>query len=364
MKTYHETLAGLSFSPEQKNAMTEELLSAARRKKRRIPRNYTLAAVIAALLALTVTACATGGLQALSVIFASILRPFPTEAQTRTIEQFFTPIGVSDTDNGVTLTAEGVMGDTHSTAVLYSIRRDSGDPLIGETEDTRNVSNGDNTLMFEQNTGSSPVPLFLDFSLADSTLYFLDIRTCPNASVPLTGHIDVTFENLFSSEEIYSPAADGMQLLVDRDIPLVQGTWNLSFDFAYEDASLPLPVGQTFSYEDLTCTITDLRLSPLSLHIEFDYTADREAIADRYDPETAFPEGASREQWVEGEIQFQLIWPPISLTFTDGSTVSLFLSGDMSQEGHAILSDTFGEIYPLDTIGSITIGDLTLPVTE
>lgn len=202
----------------------------------------------------------------------------------------------------MTITAEGVIGDSHSTAVLYSIRRDSGEPLIAETEDTKNVSNGDNALMFEQYIGSSPILLFLDFTLSDSTLYFLDIWTCPNTSVPLTGHTDVTFENLFSAEEIYGTAADGMKLLVDRDIPLVQGTWNLSFDIAYEDASISLPVGQTFSYEDLACTITDLRLSPLSLHLEFDYTADREAIAARYDPETAFPEGLSKEQWVDWQI--------------------------------------------------------------
>ena len=86
MKTYRETMDGLSFSPEQKNAMAEELLAAAQTEQRRFPRKYTLTAVIAALLALTVTACATGGFQALSEIFANILHPFPTEAQTQTIQ--------------------------------------------------------------------------------------------------------------------------------------------------------------------------------------------------------------------------------------------------------------------------------------
>ncbi|MGM9565905.1 DUF4179 domain-containing protein [Evtepia sp.] len=370
MKTYRETMDGLSFSPEQKNAMAEELLAAAQTEQRRFPRKYTLTAVIAALLALTVTACATGGFQALSEIFANILHPYPTESQTQTIDQLFTPIGVSATDNGVTLTVEGVIGDSHSTAVLYSIRRDSGEPLIPETEDTKNVSNGDNTLRFEQETpfelmidsaGSSPGLLFLDFTLADSTLYFLNIWTYSSVNTPPAGHAEVTFENLYSHE--FVPRPNDIPPL-ERDIPLVQGKWDLSFDIAYEDASISLPVGQTFSYKDLTGTITDLRLSPLSLHLEFDYTADREAIAARYDPETAFPEGLSKEQWVDWQIIDLLFPTPILLTFTDGSEVSISLGGDFSQEGHAILSGTFGDIYPLDTIESVTIGDMTIPVTQ
>ena len=370
MKSYHETMTNLTFSPEQKQAMTEELLAAAQPEKKRFPRKHTLNAVIAALLALTVTACATGGFQALSMIFANILHPFPTEAQTQTIEQLFTPIGVSATDNGVTLTAEGVIGDSHSVAVLYSIRRDSGEPLITETEDTKNVSNGDNTLMFEldagpelsaDSAGSSPGLLFLDFTLSDSTLYFLNIWTYSKASDPLTGHADVTFKNLYSHECIQQPNDTPP---IERDIPLVEGTWNLSFDIQYEDAAISLPVGQTFSYEDLTCTITDLRLSPLSFHIECDYTADREAIAARYDPKTAFPEGISKEQWLKWEIQVQLSLLPLSLTFTDGSTARFSLGGDLSEDGHAILSGTFGEIYPLNTIESVTIGDVTIHVTQ
>ena len=52
----------------------------------------------------------------------------------------------------------------------------------------------------------------------------------------------------------------------------------------------------------------------------------------------------------------------LSLNFTDGSSSPLFLQGDISQPGHAIVSDTFETIYPPDTIESIAIGDLTIPV--
>lgn len=365
MKTYRETMDGLSFSPEQKNAMAEELLAAAQPEKKRFPRR-TLGIAIAALLALTVTACATGGFQALSEIFANILHPFPTESQTQTIEQLFTPIGVSATDNGVTITAEGVIGDSHSTAILYTIQRDNGEPLIPETEDTKNVSNGDNTLWFEQETpfelmidgpGFSPGLLFLDFTLADSTLYFLNIWTYASVSTPPAGHAEVIFENLYSHEFIRRP--NDIPPL-ERNIPLVQGKWELSFDLAYEDCSVSLPVGQTFHCQEVSGVITDLRISPLSFHLEYDYTVDRDDIAAAYDPASGF----TKEQWVDWQIIDLLFPTPILLTFTDGSEVSISLGGDLSQEGHAILSDTFGDIYPLDTIESVTIGDVTIPMTE
>lgn len=369
MKRYRDSMNELSFSPEQKQRMAAELLEAAQAKPHRRPRRVWVAAV-AALLACVVTACATGGLQSLALVLANILDPDPTEAQTQTLQQLFTPIGLSDTDNGVTVTAEGIIGDLHNVAILYSIRRDNGEPLIQETEDTKNISNGDNTLLFEAgpDLGLSPAfswgygsdPLFLDFTLSDSALYFLDLWTFPADQLPTRNRLDVTLKNLYSLESVQQPNAEPME----RTIPLVNGTWSLSGEVAFEEASFPLPAGQTFTWEDLTGTITDLRLSPLSLHIEYDYTADRAAIADRYDPEASFLDDLTEEQWVAWEIQAQLTDAPITLTFTDGSTRSVDLNGSLTEEGHAVLSGSFGRVCPPDTIESITIRGVTIPVGD
>lgn len=369
MKSYRDAMHDLAFSPEQKQRMAEDLLAAAQTApRRRRPRRVWVAAV-AALLACVVTACATGGLASLAAVFANILDPAPTEGQTQTVQQLFTPIGVSATDNGVTLTAEGILGDQHNIAILYSLRRDSGAPLIPETEDTKNVSNGDNELMFRDSNGPdlstelttwgvSPGPQFLDFTLDDSVLYFLDLWTYPADTLPLGDRFAGTFQDFYSHECIQQPNGDP----IERDIPLVDGTWYLSFEAVYEDASRPLPTGQTFAAEDLTGTITDLRLSPLSLHLAFDYTADRAALAAQYDP-SLYPD-MTQEEWVERQIQDRLCLLSITLTFTDGTTRPVDLNGDLTQAGHAVLSGSFSGVYPLDTIESITIEDVVVAVEE
>ena len=372
MKDYRETMKDLSFTQEQKEAMVDRLLAEQPQAVTRRPKKKLLVAV-AALLALTITACAAGGFQALAQVVAQIIDPNSDQTQTQTIEELFTPIGVSDTYKGVTITAEGVMGDTHSVSILYSITRDNGDPLIPPSEETARVSNGDNTLLFESNdTGLNMVEYpedtfsgtfgyggsnFLDFDVSDSTLYFLESWTYPLSPIQLEGTVHVTFVNLYSHEMFVTLQGDW----VENQIPLVQGTWNLTFDLDYTPSALALPTDQAFHYKELTGTITDLRISPLSFHLEFDYTMDMDALAARYDPATAYPPGADLEYWAICDLLPDSA-TYLSLTFTDGTTVPLFLDGDISQKGHAIISDTFETIYPLDTIESITIGDLTIPV--
>ena len=368
MKDYRETMKDLSFTREQKEAMVDRLLAEQPQAVTRRPKKKLLAAV-AALLALTITACAAGGFQALAQVVAQIIDPNSDQTQAQTIEDLFSPVGVSDTDNGVTITVEGIAGDTHSISVLYSITRDNGEPLIPPSEETARVSNGDNFLFFEEDTTYDVTGLleptigsieFLDFDVSDSTLYFLETWVCPSTRIDPDRQMEVTFENLYS-HEIYVSVSDE---LIENKIPLVQGTWNLAFNLDYEPMSTSLPTGQTFHHKEISGTITALRISPLSFHLEYDYTIDEDALLAGYDPATVSSQGITKENWLENERYFLLADSAmyLSLTFTDGTTSPLFLQGDVSQVGYAIFSDTFETIYPLDTIESITIGDLTIPV--
>lgn len=367
MKDYRETMKDLSFTQEQKVAMVERLLAEQPQAVTRRPGKRLFIAV-AALLALMITACGAGWFPSLTQAIAQIIAPTPSQAQTQTIHDHFSPIGISDTDNGVTVTVEGVVGDTNSISVLYSITRDNGEPLIPPSEETAQVSDGDHLLFFETNTshelteslasasGTGNVEV-LDFHVSAPTLYFLTTWTYFNTEVHRGGQVEVTFENLYAEKV----SVTEIGRLTSHKIPLVQGTWNLAFDLDYEPAALTLPTDQTFHYKELTGAITDLRISPLSFHLEYDYTMDMEALAARYDPATAYPPGASLEDWARIELMGDSAMY-LSLNFTDGSSTPLFLDGDISQPGHAIVSGTFETIYPLGTIESITIGDLTIPV--
>lgn len=53
---------------------------------------------------------------------------------------------------------------------------------------------------------------------------------------------------------------------------LAEVSWELRFDFAFEDSSLKLPGGQSFTANGETAVPNSISISPLSLRI--DYTVD------------------------------------------------------------------------------------------
>ena len=129
MKTYRETMDELRFTEQEKEAMVDRLLE--RGGSRRKGLNLRCAAVaVAAAAVLTVGAGAAVVLTPAGEVFASVLGGAP--AQTEILDWMGVPVGASDTHNGVTITADAIMGDTYSYAIVYSIRRDDGSPLVSD----------------------------------------------------------------------------------------------------------------------------------------------------------------------------------------------------------------------------------------
>lgn len=380
MKTYRQSMDELRFTPAQKSAMADALLTASAAPQARRPRRKRLVPLLAAILAaLLCAACATGALQTILQGFSSVLGTSPE--QVKTVQSIVRPLGASATCNGVTLSAEGVMGDAHTIYLFYSMYREDGSPLLPQTEDTKNVSNGDNTLQFEFE--SSPdfllqampdIPdgftmvgiggtTFVDFQVDDRVLYFCQAISCPNIEIP-TDSIEITFENLYSHECYNTKTPQNEKGLdgetVERDIPLIDGTWSLSFPLDYKGSGIDLSAGQTFRNEALTGILEELQVSPFALYVSFSYSLDEEALAAAYDPsQTVTP----KDLWISSK-KYDLLDFPFSLQRTDGSTLPLSFSGDLSQPGHAALVVSFDKLLPLDTVASITIGDLTIPVEQ
>ena len=53
-------------------------------------------------------------------------------AQTEVIDKIGRPIGASDTDNGITITAEAIMGDQYNAVIVYTLTRDDGERFLPE----------------------------------------------------------------------------------------------------------------------------------------------------------------------------------------------------------------------------------------
>ena len=128
--SYRDAMDALRFTREQKENMVENLMAApAGRTVRPLRLRRFAAAGTAAALALSLgVAGAAGVLDGAGSAFAGLFGG--GTAETEIIDQIGRPIGASATRDGVTITADAIIGDTYSYAIVYSIRREDGAPLV------------------------------------------------------------------------------------------------------------------------------------------------------------------------------------------------------------------------------------------
>ena len=345
MKTYRETLDALRFTPQQKAAIAEDLLAAAQAGQVRAPRRKWGRVAAAAILAAALcAACASGALQEALSVLASQFGSDPKQQEV--IGDLTRPSAASATDNGVTISVDAVMGDGNSLVVLYRMERADGQPVLPQTEETKNVSDGNNTLRFEMvdypaSIDSLSYPSgFLDFEVTDSTLYFYQRFTASQDFDP-SQPVEITLKNLYSHEYYSTGISYNLKEapVVDRIIPLVDGSWTLTVSLDSVDASLDLGSGQTFHAESnrypLSGTILSLRLSSLSLVLDYAFTIDedtRAALAAEHASNPELVANLPLEPWMFVTLtDFSPDEVPY-LTLTDGSTLTL---NDLGYATHA-----------------------------
>ena len=353
MKTYREAMDELSFTGEQKQAMTNRLLIEATRAapRKRPVRRLAVGVAIAAVLALTVTAGAAGALKPAAEAFSGLFG-IVTPAQTEVIDHIGYPIGASDTDNGVTITADAILADRYSYAVVYSVVRTDGSPLF-EGLDVYPGYTGPLPVQFDDwslelpgsHGGAHGTCYFVDQDPTDPAIQFVDSMTVDS---PLTqGTAKVRFEGL----RLDAFNEETGEVLVAVSIP---GQWDLAFEFKSGDCSVDLPAGQTFHVNGMDATLDDLVLSPLSVQVE--YTVDREV--------TWNYEADPQHDHQEYDRYFGAL--PLLIHLKDGSVVDMtFSGGDISHgDGKTVCrkGEVFERILPLEDVVSVTVGDIEIPV--
>ena len=341
MKTYRESMNELQFSPQQKQEMIDRLTAQSARppRGRAIPLRRVCALGAAAVLtgALCLGAAASGVLKPAAQAFGVVFGTAP--AQTEIIDQIGRPLDARATVDGVTVQADAIIGDTYSYAIVYSIYREDGQPITADPDPNRD---GTLALRFgDWNTdvghlgGMHGTAWFFDEDPADNAVQFVQLLTADAPLKPGTATVHLT---------------DLKQGIGEDATLLAEGSWELRFDFAFEDSSLELPGGQSFTVNGEAATLNSVFVSPLSLRI--DYTVDT-PVPQRENGSSGMADGASTPQ-------------PVFLTLTDGSRIDLTgFGGGVRPERDTTrceLSGVFDQILPLDTIESITIGEATIPV--
>ena len=357
-KEYTDALDGLRFSDEAKARMVQNLLDAAgesapqlekpRGRKSRLPR---VAAVgVAAALVLGIGAGASGVFKTAGEAFSGVFGP---TADTEIIDQIGRPIGASDTDNGVTVTADAIIGDKYHYAITYSIVRDDGEAFdidlsktVGDGLLPLNFAEEDTTLMgyFGGTHGGS---YFYDADPNDPSIQYVETREISDGDVH--GHtVQAKFSDLYVFDED-----------MNRTV-IAEGDWSFKFNLDFEDTSINLPAGQTFDLNGMTATIDQITLSPLALRV--DYTVDSEVQWDE--------NAQSGKQSDHDSAQMQKYFDDvqISINKADGTSLDMsYAGGSIKPQGGKTVcqkGDIFSEIIPLENIVSLTIGSVEIPVQQ
>ena len=340
MKRYHDTMNQLRFTPEQKDNMVDRLMASEASAPRRVlPIRRLAAAGVAAALVLSLGAAgATGALGDVGAAFSAI---FGSSAQAEVIDKIGYPVGASDTDNGITVTADAIVGDTYSYAVVYTIQREDGTALVSddildraanpETEALPLAFQSHDTTPRGYRGGSHASSWFYDADPADNAIQFAELRTQDTPIQP--GEITVQLRDLEAYNEDYT-----------AHTTLAKGNWTLKFQLDFEDSSRVLPCGQTFRLDGAEAVLNSITLSPLSIQVDYTIRGEEDPSLD----------------WIEPL--------SLSLTYTDGTTLELSHAGGSSDYGENAVncqkSMIFDQILALDEVASVTVGDVVIPVTQ
>lgn len=335
---YRNEMNKLRFTKEQKELLAENLLREQQKSSRVrvLPRRkkYLRTAAVAAALAavLTVTAGAAGVLKPVSQALAGVFDM--NAAETEIVDKIGRPIGASDTDGGLTITADAVIGDGNNLCVVYTLEWENGqEPTALPISESGNLglTFEDNLVDLGENIGWHGSRRFLDETPGDGKITLVE-EISPDRSV--NGQVlKADFENICVFDQNGDP-----QLVT-------KGKWNLKFKLEYEDAGVELvkgeQVGKTFLYEGAECTVESISISPVGFRVEWTL------------PKTGNEELIDRSNW--------LLHVPVSLTLTDGTVLELVGGASMRFEGDTVRadrSDILPRILPLEEVASVTVGDV------
>ena len=256
----------------------------------------------------------------------------------------FLPAEATD-KNGVTVTADAVMGDAYNAVIVYTISRDDGTRLLPEdiTGEMLLVhGNGTDLSILGGSHGSSY------FVVEDPAASSIQMVETVSADKPIN---DCTatgvFENLYKWDEEAGEA-----------VPIIEGKWRLKFEMTYEDSSVTLSGGETFTQDGMTFTIDSITLSPVAYKV--DYTVDSEVV---------WSNSGSGRQSEEDRLTTQRYFENVEilLTLTDGTVIDLSNAGGSigPEDGVTVCSkgEVFSEVLPMEDMASISVGGVVYDLT-
>ena len=185
-------------------------------------------------------------------------------ASTEVIDAIGRPIGASASCNGVTVTADAVVGNRWNYVVAFSIARDDGEPF-----DVTPNEAGTLPLMFDGPSGVN-----IDWTNGGGGgIHFYDADPTDNAIQMVESMSADTFDGRSIIGNTARVHLENPYALDGAGEPrlIAAGSRGLKFTMNYEDTTIDLPAGFSVDYHGLSADIESVAISPIGITV--DYTA-------------------------------------------------------------------------------------------
>lgn len=322
----------------------------ARHPVRTVARIAAVTAVLAIVIGGAGTAMATGVLPLPSDMLSDIFDG--PASQTEIIDRIGRPVGASCSNNGVTVTADAIMGDKDMVTIAYTLTFDDPAALKKLSEPGENgtiAGSVDGNVYVDGEHGGQGQSWLIDKNPNDSSIqYFAQF------SVESPGLMGRTVRTHINS--LVVPRA-GKELPEYKKI--LTGPWDLKFQLNYEDTSVTIPAPKSVNFNGTKATIQEATVSCVGVSVR--YNIDRSIEHDNNSGKMS--QNMEESMDAVGNI-------PLIVTFKDGhvedATSHSGYFANKLDNGTTDVSKTwpFSQVCDTDKIASVQIGDTVIPMNS
>lgn len=322
----------------------------ARHPVRTVARIAAVTAVLAIVIGGAGTAMATGVLPLPSDMLSDIFDG--PASQTEIIDRIGRPVGASCSNNGVTVTADAIMGDKDMVTIAYTLTFDDPAALKKLSEPGENgtiAGSVDGNVYVDGEHGGQGQSWLIDKNPNDSSIqYFAQF------SVESPGLMGRTVRTHINS--LVVPRA-GKELPEYKKI--LTGPWDLKFQLNYEDTSVTIPAPKSVNFNGTKATIQEATVSCVGVSVR--YNIDRSIEHDNNSGKMSHNMEESMD--AVGNI-------PLIVTFKDGhvedATSHSGYFANKLDNGTTDVHKTwpFSQVCDTDKIASVQIGDTVIPMNS
>lgn len=322
----------------------------ARHPVRTVARIAAVTAVLALVIGGAGTAMATGVLPLPSDMLSDIFDG--PASQTEIIDRIGRPVGASCSNNGVTVTADAIMGDKDMVTIAYTLTFDDPAALKKLSEPGENgtiAGSVDGNVYVDGEHGGQGQSWLIDKNPNDSSIqYFAQF------SVESPGLMGRTVRTHINS--LVVPRA-GKELPEYKK--KLTGPWDLKFQLNYEDTSVTIPAPKSVNFNGTKATIQEATVSCVGVSVR--YNIDRSIEHDNNSGKMS--QNMEESMDAVGNI-------PLIVTFKDGhvedATSHSGYFANKLDNGTTDVHKTwpFSQVCDTDKIASVQIGDTVIPMNS